>query len=434
MNLIKKFLKHALVIALMGYPIYHLLHTLHVLNPLEKELADFKFTDIYFGHFQKSKLDTNIYLLDVGMKDNTTTRSEIANFINTINKKYKPKVIALDVSFNTDQSISEDVNSRLVNSLANDNIVLSYSLFNREGQWLKNKSELPLNYNIVREGFTNNLVAKAEFGVERFFMPSIIQGDDTLKHFSVVTAEKYGGNFNKSLLKEDNKVMINFKYRYNDAISIGDTNNYFKLKDKIVIVGLFTQNKQGKPLYNEDMHYTSSNKVYLGKSPPNMYGGEVLATIISNINDKNFVRYYKSLSSWLNIILSILIYLMLLYFMGKSHNIFAATSIITQFGLVSLFVFLSVFFVGKFNIYLDLTILCIITFFSVEFIGVIEEIIHLVESKITRLIKGPLEVKNHIIKDKSTCSAISKSTGEQCRNKAKGESMYCRLHNKKKTS
>ena len=125
---------------------------------------------------------------------------------------------------------------------------------------------------------------------------------------------------------------------------------------------------------------------------------------------------------------------MLLYFIGKSHNIFAATSIITQFGLVSLFVFLSVFFVGKFNIYLDLTILGIITFFSVEFIGVIEEIICLVESKITRLIKGPLKVKNHIIKDKSTCSAISKSTGVQCRNKAKGESMYCRVHNKKKTS
>jgi len=95
-------------------------------------------------------LDTNIYFLDVGVKDNTTTRSEITNFINTINKKYKPKVIALDVTFNTDPLISDDVNSRLINSLANDNIVLRYSLFNREGQWLKNKSELPLNYNIVR--------------------------------------------------------------------------------------------------------------------------------------------------------------------------------------------------------------------------------------------------------------------------------------------
>ena len=255
-----------------------------------------------------------------------------------------------------------------------------------------------------------------------------------MKHFSVVTAEKYGANFGKSLLKDDNKVMINFKYRYNDAISIGDTNNYFKLEDKIVIVGLFTMNKEGAPLYNEDLHYTSSNKVYLGKSPPNMYGGEVLATIISNINDKKFVKYYKTVSSWLNIILSILIYLMLLYFMGKSHNIFAATSIITQFGFVSIFVFLSVFFVGKFNVYLDLTILGIITFFSVEFIGVIEEITCLVESKITRLIKGPLKVEKQIQKNKSTCSAISKSTGLACRNKIKNNNMYCGVHNKKKKS
>ena len=436
MNLIKKFLKHALVIVLGYLLIFPFLHNLHVLNPLEKELADFKFTDIYFGHFQKSKLDTNIYFLDVGVKDNKRTRSEITNFINTINKKYKPKVIALDVTFNADPLISDDVNSRLINSLASDNIVLSYSLFNSEGQWLKNKSELPLNYNIVREGFVNNLVAKGkvDFKVERFFQPSIIQGNDTLKHFSVVTAEKYGVNFEKSLLKDDNKMMINFKYRYNDAISIGDTNNYFKLKDKIVIVGLFTKNNQGAPLYNEDLHYTSSNKVYLGKSPPNMYGGEVLATIISNINDKEFVKYYKSVSSWLNIILSILIYIMLLYFMGKSHNIFAATSIITQFGFVSIFVFLSVFFVGKFNVYLDLTILGIITFFSVEFIGVIEEITCLVESKILRLIKRPLKVEKQIQENNITCSAISKLTGLACRNKIKNNNMYCGVHNKKKKS
>ncbi len=438
MNLIKKFLKHALVIVLGYLLIFPLLHNLHVLNPLEKELADFKFTDIYFGHFQKSKLDTNIYLLDVGVKDNTTTRSEIANFINTINKKYKPKVIALDVQFLRDTSVSDDINVNLVNSMYNDNIVLGYDLFEdhtKKKKWYPDRSELPFNYNIIKEGYLNNLVAKTDtsFSVERFFMPSIIQDNDTLKHFSVVVSEKYGDNFDKSLLKDDNKVMINFKYTYHNPITIGDTNNYSKLKDKIVIVGLFTKNKNGHPLYFEDMHYTSSNKVYLGKSPPNMYGGEVLATIVSNINNKEFVRYYQLLSYWMNIILSILIYLMLLYFMGKSHNIFAATAIITQFGFVSLFVFLSIFFVWKFNVYLDLTILGIITFFSVEFIGVIEEIIHLVESKITRL-KGPLEVKNHIIKNKRICSAISKSTGLACRNKIKNNNMYCWAHNKKKTS
>lgn len=383
MKLIKKFLKHAFVIAILGYPVYHLLHTLHILNPLEKELADFKFSDIYFGHIQKKITEKDIYLVDIGSKDNTTTRSEISDFINALNKKYKPKVIAFDVQFLSDTSVSDDVNTKLVSSLTNDNVVMGYDLVNIKDEWLKNRSELPFNYNIVREGFLNNLVAKGkiDFKVERFFQPSIIKGNDTLKHFSVVTAEKYGNNFDKSLLKDDNKVMINFKYKYNDAILIGDTNNYSKLKDKIVIVGLFTKNKKGFPKYNEDLHYTSSNKFYIGKSPPNMYGGEVLATIVSNINNNSFVSYYKSLSFWTNIILSILVYLSLLYFMQKSHNIFATATIITQFGLVSLFVFLSVFFVAKFNMYLDLTSLGIIAFFSVEFVEPIEKIITFIESK-----------------------------------------------------
>ena len=66
MNLIKKFFKHALVIAILGIPVYYFLHTLHVLNPLEKELADFKFTDIYFGHIQEKITDKDIYLIDIG--------------------------------------------------------------------------------------------------------------------------------------------------------------------------------------------------------------------------------------------------------------------------------------------------------------------------------------------------------------------------------
>ena len=46
MNLIKKFFKHLLVIFILGYPFFHLLHTLHFLNPLEKELADFRIDGI----------------------------------------------------------------------------------------------------------------------------------------------------------------------------------------------------------------------------------------------------------------------------------------------------------------------------------------------------------------------------------------------------
>ena len=53
---------HIFVIVILSYPLYQLLHTFHSLNPLLKELADFKFTDIYFGHFQDSELDDEIYV------------------------------------------------------------------------------------------------------------------------------------------------------------------------------------------------------------------------------------------------------------------------------------------------------------------------------------------------------------------------------------
>ncbi|MDA1136886.1 MAG: CHASE2 domain-containing protein [Proteobacteria bacterium] len=395
MNLLKKFLKHIVVIVILGYPAYQLLHHFHSLTPLMREVADFKFTDIYFGHFQKRILDDNIYFVDVGVKDKNTTRLEIAEFINNVNKNYKPKVIAIDVDFKIDTAVSDTVNEKLISSLNNDNIILSYDLKNIKGQWIEDKSELPINYNIVKDGFTNNLIANSgvEFGVERFFQPSILQNNDTLKHFSVVTSKKSGVNIDKSLLKDNNKVMINFKYKYHDAISIGDTNNYFKLKDKIVIVGLFSKNKKGNPLYNEDLHYTASNKFYLGKSPPNMYGGEVLATIISNINKNSFITYFKGLSFWINLILSLVVYLCLIHFLGKSHNVFTATIIFTQFGLVTFFVFCSIFIVHRFNIYLDLTVLGIITFFSVEFIGAIDHLIHLVESKFIPAVKNKFNKK-----------------------------------------
>ena len=380
MNLLKRFLSHLVVIIILGYPIFEVFRTAKVLNPLKRELADFKFTDIYFGHIQKKKKDQDIYLIDIGIKDKITTRSEIGDFINIINKKYKPKVIAIDVVFKYDASVHDSINSKLVKSISNDNIVMAYSLDKKNLK--KRRSHFHVDYNTVSEGFTNNLIkplnrineSEVTYGVQRFFKPCIIQRNDTLKHFSVVTAEKYGDNFDKSLLQDNNKVMINFQYEYHDPISIEDTINYNKLKDKIVIIGIFTRNKSDNPLYHDDVHYTSSNKSYLGKSPPNMYGGEIMATIISNIKANDFVKYHKSLSFWINIILSIFIYLNLLYFMGKSHNTFAATSIITQFGLVSLLIFLSVFFVAKLNIYLDLTISGIIAFFSVEFIGPIEAI------------------------------------------------------------
>jgi CHASE2 domain-containing sensor protein len=384
MRLLKKFFQHAVLICIIGYPIYKSLNYFQSLNPIEKELSDFKFSDIYFSYVDEKELDDDIFFVDIGVKDRRTTRVEISRFITYLNKYIHPKVIAIDVNFSYDNTIPKSINEELVSALSSDNIVMSYNLKNIQGQWLKDKSEIPIDYNIVKEGFSNNLVEKVEYGVERFFKPYVIIDEKKEQHFSLAVGKFLNKDVANSLFDIHDKVMINFAYRYNEIILINDSNNYNLLKDKIVIVGLFTKDDNGRPLYNQDVHYTPSNPHYLGKSPPDMYGGEVIANIISNIKNDSFIKYYPELSKWATIILSILIYIILLYFMGKSNNIFLVSSLVIQFALVAFFIFLSIFFIAKFNMYIDLTILAVITFLSVEFIGVIDEIIDSIKSWIRK--------------------------------------------------
>jgi len=282
MRLLKKFFQHAVLICIIGYPIYKSLNYFQSLNPIEKELSDFKFSDIYFSYINEKELDDDIFFVDIGVKDRRTTRVEISRFITYINKYIHPKVIALDVNFSYDNTIPKNVNEELVNALSFDNIVMSYNLKNIHGQWLKDKSEIPIDYSVVKEGFSNNLVEKVEYGVERFFKPYVIIDEKKERHFSLEIGKFLNKDVDNSLFNIHDKVMINFAYRYNESILINDSNNYNLLKDKIVIVGLFTKDDNGRPLYNQDVHYTPSNPHYLGKSPPDMYGGEVIACNPSN--------------------------------------------------------------------------------------------------------------------------------------------------------
>tara|TARA_B110000240_G_C13500067_1_gene453471 strand:- start:1767 stop:2951 length:1185 start_codon:yes stop_codon:yes gene_type:complete len=386
MIIIKQFIKHLILILTIGYFIlFPLLHYFHALNPLEKELGDFKFSDIYFSYVVNKSVDDDIYFIDIGIKSKEITRLEVAKCIEKLNTDFKPKVIAVDVNFPYSTDVSDSINNRLISALNSDNIVMSYSLMNASGYWLKDKTELAIDRKIVNEGFSNNLVDKVEYGVERFFLPNFKIDGVNEHHFSVVISEKAGYRISDNLLKSQEKVMINFSYDYNNPININDTLDYDVLEDKIVIIGILTKNAQGAPMFNDDVHYTPSNPMYLGKSPPNMYGAEIVANIISNIRDNSFIEFYPKLSWWLNILMSLLVYFSLLFFMNKSHNIFIATSIFTQFGLVSLFIILSMFFVSKFNVYIDLTLLGVITFFGVEFVGVIDEIIHLISDGLKRL-------------------------------------------------
>ena len=385
MKLFTKYLKHLIFISTVGYfLIFKPLHWFEEINPVKKELSDFRFTDIYFGHFKEKKLDNEILLVDIGKKDSYTTRLEITEFLNKVNKESKPKAIAIDVNFKYDSNVNDSININLANALEKDNTLMYYHLKKLDGEWVKDRSEIPLDYNVIKDGYSNNLVEKDKFGVMRFFKPYIAREKDTLSHLSLLVAEKFGISNDKSL-KINKKAMINFSYKYNDPIDISDLSNLSVFKDKIIILGIFTKTKDGWPMYNDDIHYTSANKAYLGKSFPNMYGGEVLATLISNIKENTFIQYYKNLSLIINIIMSLLVYYLLLYVKTIYHEIYGTVEIIIKFIVVTIFILISIFFVSISNIYIDLTTVGLVSFFAVEFVGPIDYAVDYIETKIKKL-------------------------------------------------
>ena len=116
-----------------------------------------------------------------------------------------------------------------------------------------------------------------------------------------------------------------------------------------------------------------------------MYGGEVLATIVSNIKNDSFIEYYKNLSLYINIILSFIIYFILLYSKTLYHEIYGTIEILVKFILVMFFIFISIYFIGQSNIYVDFTLVGVVSFFAVEFVGPIDHLIDMFENKIKKI-------------------------------------------------
>ena len=146
MKLFTKYLKHLIFISTIGYfLIFQILHHIEEINPVKKELSDFRFTDIYFGHFKEKKIDSEILLVDIGKKESSKTRLEITEFLNKVNKESKPKVIAIDVNFKSDSNVNDSININLANALENDNVLMYYNLVKLDGEYLKDRSEIPLD-------------------------------------------------------------------------------------------------------------------------------------------------------------------------------------------------------------------------------------------------------------------------------------------------
>ena len=109
-------------------------------------------------------------------------------------------------------------------------------------------------------------------------------------------------------------MMINYNINFEkNRININDSSRYHELENKIIFIGINTYNSNGYPLYTDDTHFTPLNKNYLGRSIPDSYGIEILATIVSNLIHNEYLSFNPILVKILNWIISILTYILLLY-------------------------------------------------------------------------------------------------------------------------
>ena len=382
-QLLKRFLFHILILSLLGL-LFIPISKIDGLNPLTHSFKDLTFSDIYFSKIRKGlKSDTsfsNIYILNIGSKDKITTRKEIAKFLEKVdNKKYKPKVIGIDIMF---ESYSGDtaVDNQLAINLKSENIVSVNKIekIDEINQFIVSKS---LNkFKTEKFGFSNQWIEKDRPLTERYFKP-IFKIDESLtfEHFSLAISKIYDENAYNQFIKKDlgQPFLINYKgnYSVSNCFDINDTSQYFKLKDKIVLIGLYENNQNHQPVYNEDLHYTPTNEKYFGRSKPDKYGIEILANIISNIVNNDFIKYSKPINQILQIVLSLIIYFLLLKFYKTNKLKFSIMKLILQLFIVAFLILLSLFQIYWFNLYIDYTIVTIAAFLSAELVGVVDGLI-----------------------------------------------------------
>ena len=387
--MIKKIIYHFIFILILTFSLKLFVDKVEGLNPVMKAIGDIRFSDLYFSINEK-KSTNDIYIVDLGLESPVNTRKDITEFIKRINSEFKPKVIGVDVYFDK-KYIKDSINSELINQLSSDNVIRLFKV--DEKLRYPDFSFLPglkIDENLT-EGYSFGLGKPTEHPCVRYYKPTYEIDNIKYNHISKLIAEKYIATSNKQINQDinfNNKMMINYNINFiNNRININDTSRYAELKDKIVLLGINTYNTDGYPMYNEDIHYTPKNKSYIGRSIKDSYGIEILATITSNIINNEFLAYKPNFVKWLNYILSILTYVIMLYLFINLNESFIFIKIISQtFGVIIL-VLISVSVIEFSNFYIDLSSAIAAMFISAEIVEIIEELLPKVSLQINKLSK-----------------------------------------------
>ncbi len=278
-------------------------------DPISQAMDDVELTDLVFSELRQPDpvpLDSiEILLVNIG----EISRAEIAAELNIINS-YHPKVIGIDAVFSGLKDSLGDV--LLADALSNiENLVMYSKGINTEGDEMV-MEEMEVSHPMFDYGATGatNLFTDAqeqhEFKVCRTFPPVLnINGERELA-FAVKIAQLYDSAKAQKFLNHSDKFEEVINYRSNIQIfgeseigvkfSVLDVEDVFTenflpeiITGKIVIFGFL-----GKTLNDtdwEDKLYTPMNKVFAGRSNPDMWGPVIHANIVQMVLDEAYINY-----------------------------------------------------------------------------------------------------------------------------------------------
>jgi CHASE2 domain-containing sensor protein len=391
--LIDSFFATAFVFAtLLGLRELTQLNVFSAFDPLGKALGDVELTDIAFSQLRSDPpLDTNIVIVNIGPLD----RGGIGDQIKILSR-FQPKVIGLDIIFSCKEGLYDSVNCpQFYDTAANRNFAEAVAGFKnivlvkrltQSDSLVQAAGDIDLYDSIEHtdahlrqqafEGFANletEAAHQEDLKSCRRFNPAISVNGTPHYAFGVMLAMLYDsakaarfldrGNYSEIINYRGNVVdwhgASHFAGRYMvlDWDQALDTTTYVAemLRGKIVILGSLGNDLRDTSW--DDKFFTPLNKIYAGKSRPDMYGVVVHANIVSMILNEDYIN---ELAWWQEIFIAFafvfLNSVMFYWITNRFPVLFDTVSIVLQLAQVVLLSFLMIEFFDWFQFKLDLTI------------------------------------------------------------------------------
>ena len=392
---------HLTIAAIFWSLIIQIFHYMESFSPLIKAISEISLTDYYYSNLEKKDAN-DIYIVDVGEVEEDDFRQTISSFLEEVNSKYTPKAIGIDIFFdkkNADHNYDNDLEEQI----SYPNVVRYCEILELDGYEFVNSSELDFQLDFNNsDGYTNSLGEPSQHPCVRYFLPQKIIGETKYSDFSLLLAKKSNPDKFKQFIENNNttnKKLINYNVSFkNNIIDIADTTRYAELENKIILIGICTQNQNNLPKFTEDTWYTPMNRFVIGRSQKDSYGIEIRATILSNIINGDFKSSNITISKTINFFISFLSYIILLLLYLKLKESFVFVKVFSQsFAILALAV-LNVLILSRSNLYIDFSSSMVVLFFGPEIVEFLEEIIH----------KFHLQSKFHDLKNKGVNLVLSK--------------------------